>query len=101
MCLPPAAPRAVSVCLPESGTARPEMREPLPRVRARADFLRVAAARRKWVAPGLLLQVAPATAADRRAMGFTASRKVGNAVHRNGARRRLRAAVDLVMVPHA
>ncbi len=73
----------------------------LPRLKVRADFLRVAASRRKWVAPGLLLQVAPAADPDRRAIGFTASRKVGNAVRRNRARRRLRAAVDAVLAPHA
>ena len=34
-------------------------------------------------------------------VGFTVSRKVGNAVARNRARRRLRAAVELVMPAHA
>ena len=63
------------------------------RLKRRADFLRVAAARRKWAAPGLILQAAPqpeATEEDVR-VGFTASRKVGNAVKRNRARRRLKA----------
>ena len=34
-------------------------------------------------------------------VGFTASKKVGNAVDRNRARRRLRSAVDAVMPLHA
>ena len=74
------------------------------RLKRRADFLRVAAARRKWAAPGLILQVSPQpeTAPDPSGaetihgaetirVGFTASRKVGNAVKRNRARRRLKA----------
>ncbi|TDQ82302.1 ribonuclease P protein component [Dongia mobilis] len=81
------------------------------RLKRRAEFLAAAAANRKWVAPGLVLQAhardvarevtggaAAATTAhstmtqpDLR-LGFTASRKVGNAVLRNRAKRRLRAA---------
>src|SRR5215470_17084604 len=65
-------------------------------LKTRADFLRVAAARRRAVAPGLVLQAARrpegsgCTATVR--VGFTASRKVGNAVTRNRAKRRLRSA---------
>ena len=69
----------------------------LDRLKVRADFLRVAALRRKWAAPGLILQAAPATGtelqADSLRVGFTVSKKVGNSVCRNRARRRLRAAV--------
>lgn len=87
------------------------------RLKRRPDFLRVAAARRKWAAPGLILQAAKAKEdrnqpkaerdstgpGDREGLrvGFTASRKVGNAVARNRARRRLRAAVGEVMPRHA
>ena len=70
------------------------------RLKRRADFLRVAAVRRKWAAPGLILQVAvqpePAAESPRPEsirVGFTASRKVGNSVKRNRARRRLKALV--------
>ncbi len=65
------------------------------RLKRRADFLRVAAVRRKWAAPGLILQVAaqPEPAEESVRVGFTASRKVGNAVKRNRARRRLKALV--------
>jgi ribonuclease P protein component len=84
------------------------------RLKRRAEFLQVAAANRKWVAPGLILQVrrqpephaspteaaAPAATAEAIRVGFTASRKVGNAVKRNRARRRLRAVAEQVL-PHA
>ena len=74
----------------------------------RKDFLRVAGGKRKWVAPGLILQALPAPEgaaagpqAEQRRVGFTASKKVGNAVQRNRAKRRLRAAARQVMADHA
>jgi ribonuclease P protein component len=71
----------------------------LATLKTRADFLRVAAARGRAVRPAFILQAArltvdsPADGADSRPVriGFTASRKVGNAVVRNRAKRRLRA----------
>jgi ribonuclease P protein component len=88
----------------------------LARLKKRADFLRIAGQRKKWATPGLVLQAAPVPdreAADASSeagassvgfpcsggreivrVGFTTSKKVGNAVARNRARRRLRAAVD-------
>jgi ribonuclease P protein component len=75
----------------------------LERLKVRADFLRVAAARRSVASPGLVVQAAPqpqrlaATTAIR--VGFTASRKVGNSVTRNRAKRRMRAAAASVL-PH-
>ena len=84
------------------------------RLKRRAEFLQVAAANRKWVAPGLILQVrrqpspesssdnaAPAARLEPVRVGFTASRKVGNAVKRNRARRRLRAVAAEVLESHA
>ena len=74
-------------------------------LRRRPDFLRVADGRRKWVTPGLILQTlarAPTDdASDAIRVGFTATRKIGNAVIRNRARRRLRAAAASVMAHHA
>jgi len=67
------------------------------RLRRRADFLRVARGR-KAVTRGLVLQAAPRREADGRiGLGFTASRKVGKAVARNRAKRRLREAARAVM----
>ena len=60
------------------------------RLRRRSDYLRVAAARLKAVTPGMVVQAAE-RAGGGIGVGFTASRKVGNAVARNRARRRLKA----------
>jgi len=78
----------------------------LARLKTRRQFLRVAGAGRKWVAPGLILQVCPHDADDASAgegvrVGFTVSRKVGGAVVRNRARRRLRQAAERVMPERA
>lgn len=75
----------------------PAVSSRLDRIRKRADFLRAAQARRQG-SPAFLLQ-----ARDRRdgttetRLGFTCSRKVGNSVMRNRARRRLREVARLVM----
>jgi ribonuclease P protein component len=77
----------------------------LERLKRRVDFLRVADGRRKWVTPGLVLQMLPRAAGEDAGavvrVGFTATRKIGNAVTRNRARRRLRAAAASVMARHA
>ncbi|HQU68988.1 MAG TPA: ribonuclease P protein component [Albidovulum sp.] len=81
-------PPAVSVCLT---------------LTKRADFLRAAQARRQGT-PGFLLQ-----ARERRAgetdpqvirVGYTCSKKLGNAVARNRAKRRLRAIARAVLPGH-
>jgi ribonuclease P protein component len=67
-------------------------------LKTRADFLRVAATREKAVMPGFILQAAPAPLAGTSIrVGYTASRKVGDAVHRNRAKRRLRAIAAAVL----
>ena len=78
----------------------------LERLKTRKQFLRVAARRTKWAAPGVVLQVAPQPPEDRATVdapryGLTVSRRVGNAVVRNRARRRLRAAAEDVLARRA
>jgi ribonuclease P protein component len=83
----------------------------IARLKRRAEFLRVAGGRRKAVTPGLILQALErpredaamlnADNNDAPRVGFTASRKVGIAVARNRARRRLKAAAAQVMPRHA
>jgi len=75
----------------------------VPRLKRRAQFLKVARSGRRWAAPGLVLQAfdrgsdgTGKSDAEMRA-GFTVSRKVGNAVVRNRARRRLKAAAEQVL----
>lgn len=78
------------------------MRAPVAGLTRRPEFLKVAARGRKSVTPGLILQACRRAAdADPARVGFTATRRVGGAVQRNRARRRLRAAVATVMPHHA
>lgn len=100
------------------------MKQAPQRLKRRREFLLVARAGRKWATPGLVLQVLdrdaatnantrdhakfrskigagePARQNDIR-VGFTVTKKIGGAVIRNRARRRLRAAVETVMPTHA
>jgi ribonuclease P protein component len=75
----------------------------IERLKRRADFLAVAGQRRKYVAPGLILQACRRAVAEPASsrVGFTASRKVGISVERNRARRRLKAAAQQVLERHA
>ena len=82
------------------------MPDAVGRLKRRAEFLRVASSRRKWAAPGLILQAAEADSASPSSndrplaairVGFTCSKKVGNAVARNRAKRRLRAVAAAVI----
>jgi ribonuclease P protein component len=73
----------------------------IERLLKRADFLRAAQSRRQPM-PGFLLQArarddTESVASHAIRLGFTCSRKVGNAVARNRAKRRLRALAQAVM----
>ena len=94
-CSPTAAPRAASACPPK--TLRPMSPEPKARLTRRAEFLLVAGKGRKAPSPGLVLQsLARGDDAPAR-LGFTVTKKVGNAVVRNRTRRRLREAARAVL----
>ena len=72
---------------------------PLTTLARRADFLAAARARRQ-ARPGFMLQARrrdPGEAAAGIRVGYTCSKKVGNAVARNRAKRRLRAAARAVI----
>ena len=79
-------PPAVSSCLGAKGTTG------LTVLSKRADFLRAARARRQGTASMMVQarQRQPEEAASGIRVGFTCSKKVGNAVLRNRAKRRLR-----------
>lgn len=67
-----------------------------PVLRKRAEFLRAASARRQGM-PGFLLQARERGDTGGFRVGYTCSKKLGNAVARNRAKRRLRAVARAVM----
>lgn len=79
--------------MPSAGPLR------LETLKKRSDFLRAARAKRV-VMPGFILQVRPRHDDGPIRMGFTCSKKVGNAVARNKAKRRLREIARHVLSRH-
>lgn len=67
-----------------------------PRLKRRREFLRVAGKGSRAARPSLVLQALPGTVGPLR-VGFTATKKLGNAVVRNRAKRRLREAARLTL----
>ncbi|WP_102225591.1 ribonuclease P protein component [Acidimangrovimonas sediminis] len=96
---PPEIPLAAAQAEPAGGVpavsscAEPPASQPVTVLAKRADFLRAAQARRQGTG-GFLLQArrrAETETAEGIRIGFTCSKKIGNAVTRNRAKRRLRA----------
>ncbi|MDT7949932.1 MAG: ribonuclease P protein component [Acetobacteraceae bacterium] len=73
---------------------------PSPKLKCRAEFLAVAGKGRKAPSPGLVLQALRRDDAGPARLGFTVTKKVGNAVRRNRTKRRLRAAAREVLAEH-
>lgn len=76
----------------------------MERLKKRSDFLRTAKGFKRAM-PGLVLQArrrsTPGGETLQARIGYTASRRVGGAVQRNRARRRLREAVRTALAPRA
>jgi len=82
------------------GEMRKAQNNPVERLVRRSQYLRVARARKYIVSKGLILQFEikdPNEGGNKHRVGFTASKKVGNAVVRNRARRRLKSVVNDVL----
>lgn len=67
------------------------------RLKRRAEFLRVAARGRKAPSTGLVLQALARPDGGPARLGFTVTKKVGNAVVRNRTRRRMKEAARLLL----
>jgi ribonuclease P protein component len=79
-------------------------KEQLVVLRRRAEFLAAAQSGKKWVAPGLIVQAGMPPKPTEESIvryGLTASGKIGGAVVRNRARRRMRALAHDVLPVHA
>jgi len=70
---------------------------PVERLKKRPDFLKAAKGIRR-VTTGVTIELCPSPGGSAGVrVGFTASRKIGNAVARNRARRRLKAAAQALL----
>jgi len=78
----------------------PGLQTPPRRLKRRPEFLRVAAKGRKIPTKGVVLQALACPDQDHVRIGFTVTKKVGNAVVRNRTKRRLREAVRLYLREH-
>lgn len=77
----------------------PALKSKLEVIKKRTEFLAVAASGKRWVSPVFILQVGtPHEPTPFVRYGVTASGKIGNAVVRNRAKRRLRALAASVLV---
>lgn len=72
----------------------------LPSLKASADFQRISRLGKRWTFPSFIMQALKREGVESSfRLGLTVSRKVGNAVIRNRAKRRLREMVRLYETP--
>ena len=73
----------------------------LPVLKKRKEFVQIAEHGRKFITAGLVLQVLPREAENKFGdvirVGFTTTKKVGNAVKRSRVRRRLRVLARMIL----
>ena len=77
-------------------TLSPSAAQPA-RLKRRPEFLRVASSGKKAAVGGVVLQALPRQDSEPARLGFTVTKKVGNAVVRNRTRRRLKEAARLLL----
>ena len=82
--------------LDEGAAPLPPALPRLERLKKRREFLRAAARGKRAARPGLVLQALAVPEPSLR-LGFTVTKKIGNAVIRNRARRRLKEAARLTL----
>jgi ribonuclease P protein component len=70
---------------------------PLEHLRKRSEFLNVAKRGERWVTPAFIVQIYHRSSEGSFRYGMTASRKVGGAVKRNRAKRRLRVLLKQIL----
>ncbi|HBK04531.1 MAG TPA: ribonuclease P protein component [Acetobacteraceae bacterium] len=95
----PASPRPDS---PRPASPRPASTDAVTdakpgRLKKRAEFLRAASSGKKAAIGGVVLQALPRSDDLPARLGFTVTKKVGNAVIRNRTRRRLKEAARLLL----
>ena len=81
-------------------TPNPNLTKP-GRLTRRSEFLRVASSGKKAAVGGVVLQALARQDAEPARLGFTVTKKVGNAVIRNRTRRRLKEAARLLLAERA
>ena len=94
-------PKATSITQKGAGATQPAVFSCVKRITKRSDFIQASHAKRLGV-KGFLLQARNRNDDDQTIrVGFTCSKKVGNAVARNRAKRRLREITNLILISSA